>query len=109
MSTICDRELLAIWEAAQAAASVFGPAELLRAAGDDEAPANLPIGVRVRRLLALRRQWFGSAFEALAHCTRCASPVELTFGGSAFDSLPSAALTGTAGDVEFRLPDTTDL
>jgi hypothetical protein len=108
MSAISDRQLLSVWEAAQAAASVFRPAELLRAAGDHPSPETLPIGARDRRLLALRREWFGDAFEALIDCPRCASTVELTFDGRALD-VASHELTGRIDEIEFRFPDTTDL
>jgi hypothetical protein len=108
MHAISDGELLLIWEAAQAAPPVFRPAEVLRAAGEDAAPERLPIGVRDRRLLALRQRWFGDAFEALADCPRCGAAAELTFEGRAIDAMVEVPAIDSH-DARFRLPDTTDL
>src|SRR5258706_7538023 len=113
MSAISDGELLRLWEAAQAVPPVYRPAALLRAAEEDDAAERLPIGARDRRLLALRRQCFGTSFEALADCPVCGAPAELTFDSQAIDALPIAAatLTCTVGEtsLQLRLPDTLDL
>lgn len=110
MSAISDRELLAVWEAAQAVPSVLRPAALLRAAGEEAEPETLPVSVRDRRLLALRRAWFGEAFEALVDCPRCTSPVELTFDGAAFDAAVEDRHSCLSIDgITYRPPDTTDL
>ncbi len=102
MIAISDHELLSIWEAAQTAHPIARPAMLLRAAGEHEAPEQLPIGARDRKILALRERWFGRAFESIAECPRCRTAVEMTF------ETPAATETGTLPQP-WRLPNTVDL
>jgi hypothetical protein len=66
--------------------------------------------------LALREQWFGPRFLALAACPRCGEPVELSFDAGEIRAVPEAvveeiaveeplALTADGFTLRFRLPD----
>ena len=79
MIALSDQELLSVWDAARSVSSAMRPAALLETLDGDENAARLPIGARDRRLLALREELRGSAFEGIADCPACGTRVELSF------------------------------
>jgi len=79
-----------------------------------EGLAELSIGERDRRLLALREAVFGPRMTGLVACAACGEPLELDFAASELCSTPKpdvAGLTvcGEGFAVELRLPDSRDL
>ena len=106
-----DRELLSVWEEARSSHPALRPAALLRRMAGEADAERLPVGVRDRRLLALREAWRGAAYEAVADCDACGTRVELTFAPPP-PSVPSEAPRAIDVDgieVEYRLPDSVDL
>ena len=82
--------------------------------------AQLPIGERDRRLLALRDHLFGTHLTALTDCSECGASLELDFDtgefGAASQADPAAdetctrlSLSQDGYDVQFRLPNSLDL
>jgi len=77
--------------------------------------AELTVGARDRRLLALRRELFGAAVDALVTCPRCAESVELRFdvddivveGGEPLGS--RVDVETESGTLSLRLPTAGDL
>ncbi len=113
-----SRALLHAWEHGQ----LEPPGEralTLLAAGDPSTPRGeleaLTVGARDRRLLALRRELFGAAVDAVVTCPQCAESVELRFdvddivveGGEPPDARVDVE-TGS-GTVSLRLPTAGDL
>jgi hypothetical protein len=79
-----------------------------------EALAELSIGERDRRLLALREDLFGPRMTGLISCVACGEPLELDF--ATFDLYaapkPNANELSVRGEdyaIELRLPDSRDL
>lgn len=111
--------VLAAWEAGRGRPPVQRALALLALAGPELAsgdPAQLPIGERDRRLLALREELFGSALEATEACPRCGERVELGFRveqaraqqGTPIDQ-GSRRLQAGPFEVRWRLPTSADL
>lgn len=112
------RELLRAWELGLSQLPPERALTLLAAADPETshaALAQLSIGQRDARLLALREQTFGRRVVALATCPACDHPLELDFLTSDIQAEPRA---GERGDltleidgyhVSFRLPDSRDL
>ena len=79
-----------------------------------EALAELSIGERDRRLLALREALFGPRMTGLISCSACGEPLELDFTVAELCAAPKPDMGGLAvcGEdyaVELRLPDSRDL
>jgi len=79
-----------------------------------EGLAELSIGERDRRLLALREAMFGPRLTGLITCAACGESLELDFAASELCAAPkpdAAGLTVYGEDyaVELRLPDSRDL
>jgi hypothetical protein len=118
-ANLASRQLDA-WEEGQAQHPLQRALTLLRLAEPEQsmdALAALHIGERDRRLLALRRRLFGSAFEAVTPCPQCSERLELSFladqlpHGSTGSPGPTgeATLAWRGGTVTARLPNTLDL
>src|SRR5688500_11245263 len=103
MIALSDEVLLSVWDAARSVPSAMRPAALLETLDGDENAAQLPIGARDRRLLVLREELRGSAFEGIADCPACATRVELSF-----DTPPQSdhRVKGGSGDA-FTAPSIT--
>ena len=105
--------LLDVWEEGAAKRPAERGLLLLQLATpqlDDQAPADLTVGERDRRLLRLHERWFGPAITAVEPCPWCGVQLELTF--QVADVLvtagnPAADVHVTAVDgyeIAFRLP-----
>lgn len=108
--------LLISWESASRTRETWNSLGLLLPWADGldlEALADLSVGERDARLLALRRRLFGQPIEALAYCPGCGSTIELAFQVSDIETKhqeqgPCTVQHG-AWSVDFRLPDSRDL
>lgn len=74
---------------------------------------SLSVGERDRHLLLLRREWFGDSIDAVSHCPRCQSRVEIQFSIS---ELATPAYSECVEDifvgdyhVRWRLPTAKDV
>ena len=91
----------------------------LLAATSPESPLNelaqLSIGQRDARLLALRESVFGSHLTALATCPKCSERLELNFSVADLRAAPAEegdqalSLEAAGYETEFRLPNSFDL
>lgn len=121
MRNVSAAELVSAWERALGRPPVDQALVLLSLASPDcslETMAQLSVGQRDARLLALREQLFGRHVTSVAMCPRCGQPLELTFD---VDDLrqPAPALPDEPGGelsltkdgyrVRFRLPNSADL
>lgn len=121
MRALTTTELLAVWERGtslpptQRAITLLAP--VCAAAAPDEL-AQLPIGRRDARLLALREQTFGSRLVSLSECPKCGIPIEFEFeaadiraqaAGDTVEAPPPITLRRDDLVVTFRLPNTLDL
>jgi hypothetical protein len=77
MKRLDERRLLALWDLAVERHPIDRALILLAEVA--EAPADLSIGERDRRLLELRAELFGSRIETTATCTGCGQRLELAF------------------------------
>lgn len=79
--------------------------------------ARVSIGERDRQLLQLRDELFGSKFEAIATCPKCAERLELAFSTQDLLTQPAEIakspgpmrLKSGGYEVDYRLPTTADL
>jgi len=116
MQAIEASRLVGAWEQGHAQHPLHRALTLLRVAAPEQsldALASLEIGERDRRLLELRQRLFGSRFDAVAACPRCAEKLELGFSAA---ELPARAepprwIEVDAGGRAFRIrmPTTADL
>jgi uncharacterized protein (UPF0212 family) len=108
-------ELLRVWEQGLAQSPIDRALTLLAAAGSEgrDVLAELSIGERDTRLLALREKTFGANCESLAGCPKCGERLELFFTVADMRRSPEAAAelsVDTAGcALNFRLPNSVDL
>lgn len=118
MRALSATELLDIWERAVSQPPVQRALTLLAAACPESPPdalADLSIGRRDARLLALRALIFGPRFTAFARCPACDEPIELTFDARDLpvpaDPEPPAELAVRVEDYDLRvrLPTSADL
>lgn len=115
MTEIAAGRLLEAWEQGHSQHPLHRALTLLRAGEADQtidSLAELPIGERDRRLLALRRSLFGPRFDAVAVCPRCQEKLDLTFTADQLPSqpaAPSADISVEGRRVTVRLPNTVDL
>ena len=116
MGTLGALELLYIWERAQSQSPVHRALALLALAMGESIDdlAQLSIGVRDVRLLALRESVFGNLVSATAHCPRCHETLEFDF--TTDDIRVDTSVIGEPLHLEiedyqiaFRLPNSTDL
>lgn len=75
--------------------------------------AKLPIGMRNRHLLLMRKQLFGGALMSVVHCPTCQAPLELTLQVDELLTEPTRTTAWRkrmAGyTLKFRLPNSFDL
>ena len=117
MRALSANDLLGAWETGADQSPPRRVLALLAAASPDVAPdqlAELSIGERDARLLALREQMFGPRLECVARCPGCGGALEFGFDISDMRAQPvrqDDALTVALADYEvsFRLPNTLDL
>lgn len=118
MRTLDPATLLGVWERGLGQTSVERALTLL-AAGLPETPvdelAELSIGRRDARLMALRELTFGREVTAVVACPSCSERLELTFPlrdirVTASEEQPERlSLTAEGFEVHVRLPDSRDL
>jgi hypothetical protein len=109
-------ELLRVWERGLAESPIERALSLLTAASSEERDvlAELSIGERDTRLLALREKTFGANCESLVACENCGERLELVF---TIADMRKMAAEGTqqlsiemGGEaIHFRLPNSVDL
>lgn len=112
---LTDEACLALWDRG-AARHAIDRALLLAAAGGDapvaaQAWADIPLGTRDKRLLALRCAWFGPGFDARLDCPACREALSLKLDLSLIvDAAPDTAEAFVeAAGLRFRRPTTRDL
>jgi hypothetical protein len=108
--------LLDAWEQGRGQPQVARALALLAAASaaeSSDALADLPVGARDGRLLALRERVFGPRLEALARCPACGEHLDLIFAVADVRAPdpPDGELCLTTGghELRFRLPTSRDL
>ena len=121
MHALTASQLLAVWEQGADQPLVRRALLLLAAACQDETAADLAelsIGARDMRLLALREWTFGAALTSVTDCPACQEHLELTFQTRDLQAVPGGlpdvdgkALTyGKDGyQITYRLPNSQDL
>ncbi|HZD11184.1 MAG TPA: phage baseplate protein [Candidatus Binatia bacterium] len=118
MRPLSAAELLAVWEKGLAAPAAERALLLLAAAYPDEAPqdlAQLSVGQRDGRLLALRATQFGEQLDCMVPCPGCGEQLELSFDIASIRTAPppkqrrTIRLRRKGYDVRFRLPNSLDL
>src|ERR1019366_6748229 len=118
MRALSTTELLSVWEWGNSQPPVQRALVLLAAAHPESSPdalANLSIGRRDARLIALRELTFGAEFTGLANCPACDEKMELTFNAADFRreneiELPAEFNLQLDGhQLRFRLPTSADL
>lgn len=104
MGGLCGADLLRVWERGAGQHPVDRALTLLALSApegtDRSLVADLPIGERDERLLALRARLFGPRLVATTSCVRCGERVELEFLTSDVSRPAAAAAPGAA------IPDT---
>ncbi|MBL8539257.1 MAG: hypothetical protein JNK68_02680 [Betaproteobacteria bacterium] len=115
--SVTARGLLDAWERAQGAAPVLRPLLVLEAVTHEDAAAlaALPLGVRDRLLLDLRRSALGERMACEAHCPACAEHIEFDVSTPAL-TCDAASAAEQRFEIEhegwrivFRVPTTADL
>lgn len=114
-----QQDLIELWSEAHSLAPALRGAALLK---DDDRRltvsglADLSLGRRDRRLLALRRSWFEDEVAAVAECPECSSALDLEFRVSDLAFPPvreqqdePLRILKDGYEVEFRLPTSKDL
>lgn len=115
MTQIAAGRLLEAWEQGQSQHPLHRALSLLRAGEPDQtidSLAELSIGERDRRLLALRCRLFGARFDAVAVCPACGERLDLSFHSDQLPSQPAASsgvFEVEGRDLRVRLPTTVDL
>jgi hypothetical protein len=118
MRALSATELLGVWEREFSQPPVRRALALLAAACPESPPddlAELSIGQRDARLVALRELTFGTDFTGRADCPACGENLELAFRAADFLPIPAPeppaelALQVEGGDLRFRLPTSADL
>ena len=118
MRALSATELLGVWERGCSQPPVRRALALLAAACPEATPdalAQLSIGQRDARLVALRALTFGTDFTALADCPACGAPVELAFRAADLvpDLVPETPavleLRIDGRGLRFRVPTSADL
>lgn len=110
-----NEQLLLVWEESARLSPARRSLQFLQrfASCQEGAVAELPVGERDRRLLLLRKDWFGDEVEGITQCPQCQTKVEIEFSISSLPA-PERMLTtrNTCIDdyqVQWRLPNAGDL
>ena len=117
MTGLSAARLLAIWERGAGQPAAWRALDLLAAAYPEETPdslADLSIGERDARLLALRETVFGAQLNSLADCPACGECAEISFQagdltGEGQAARPALEWSGEGWQVAYRLPSSRDL
>lgn len=118
MRALSTSELLRVWEHGLPQHPVQRALLLLAAACPETPPeelAQLSIGQRDGRLLALREWTFGPQLVSVATCPQCGEQLELAFDVADIRAAPEVepagmlALSVAGYEVRFRLPNSLDL
>lgn len=118
MHALSGTELLSVWESGSSQIPVRRALTILAAACPEASVvslADLPIGRRDARLLALRERMFGSELTGITDCPECAEKIELSFKCSDInrqeENEPPTELgvQSNGREVRFRLPTSADL
>jgi hypothetical protein len=118
MRGLSATELLNVWESGSGQTPLQRALIMLAAACPEasvESLADLSIGQRDARLLALRSTMFGPELTGVTGCPECGEKIELRFNCSDIESQPEndppaeLALRSNGRDVRFRLPTSADL
>ena len=118
MRALSTTELLSVWERGIGQPPVQRALTLLAAANPESSPvalANLSIGQRDARLIALRELTFGAEFTGLVNCPACDEKMELTFNAADLRPENETELPGEfdlqmeGHHLRFRLPTSADL
>lgn len=121
MRALSTAELLTVWERGVSQPPAHRAVTLLALVCADAPPfelAQLPIGRRDTRLLALREQTFGPRLLSLSECPKCGARIELEFDvadvraeteSGAAEAAAPITLRRNNFAVTFRLPNTLDL
>ena len=119
MRPLSASQLVSVWERGQAEQPAERALLLLAVAFPDKEPeelARLSVGRRDACLLTLRESALGGRLASLVSCIRCGERLEMTLDVAQIraqgpDIEATGALSLEAGglEVQFRLPDTTDL
>ncbi len=119
MRALSASDVLEVWEHGLTCGPIQRALNLL-AAVYPETPrdqlAQLPIGERDARLLALREALFGPQVACLTSCPACGAPLETAFDIVQLRTPPSIStlvetysLTAGGCEVQFRLPNSSDM
>jgi hypothetical protein len=118
MRALSATELLSVWELGSRQVPLQRALTMLAAASPEassDSLANLTIGQREARLLALREMTFGSEVAGVTVCPECRDKIELSFNCSdvrpAMETEPPAelAVQSNGRKVRFRLPTSADV
>jgi hypothetical protein len=118
MRALSATELLSVWESGSSQIPLRRALTILAAACPEasaDSLADLSVGRRDARLLALREKMFGPELTGITDCPECAEKIELSFKCSDIhqreeNELPTElAVQSNGRDVRFRLPTTADL
>jgi hypothetical protein len=116
MQALTARDLLDVWEAGDSQPLVQRALLLLSAAFPEtpiEALAQLPVGQRDARLLAVREWLFGPQLISVAICPNCGERLQLTSSTRDLRASSSVndppALTIDRFTIQYRLPNSADL
>jgi hypothetical protein len=118
MRALPATELLSVWESGHNRVPLQRALIILAAACPEasaDSLAQLTIGQRDTRLLALREMTFGAELTGITDCPECGAKIELTFNAS--DIAPPSeaeppnelAVRANGREMRFRLPNTADL
>jgi len=117
MHALSATELLSVWESGSSQFPLQRALTVLAAAWPEvslESLADLTIGQRDARLLALREKMFGAKLIGITDCPECGEKIELSFNCSDIhpqtETEPSElAVQSNGREVRFRLPTSADL
>ena len=118
MHALSATELLSVWESGSSQIPVLRALTILEAACPEasvDSLADLPIGRRDARLLALRERMFGPELTGITDCPECAEKIELSFRCSDVhqqeENEPPTELDvrSNGREIRFRLPTSADL
>lgn len=106
--------LLALWERALGQPAWARDDALLRASSEGTVRT---LGERNARLMELHARWFGREVDLLSHCPACGTVAQFSGDCEALaaqmrpklDNAPSHRLDAYGHQIEFRLPDSTDI
>lgn len=118
MRSLSEAELLDVWEQGRSLPPVQQALLALAAASPGSSPeelADLPVGQRDGRLLALRERTFGPTLSGVVTCPNHGERLELAFTvddilvQSEVEPGPNLSVARNGYDVHFRLPNSRDM